>query len=153
MNTMPSLTSTPRTVNINSGGYGVTTHGHRNAISCGGASPWLSAVPRSNVFVPQMSSTSNTILWQASKRKAAEIDDGYDGEESASESANSTRSDKEDLPGSMEKKAAWLLMNLSVRDIETAAERPVAKLEKKNQDTIIEVNGKRELKRRRALSM
>lgn len=83
--------------------------------------PLLSAIPRSTGLADMQMSGS----WTAGKR-ALDMDDEYDGEESASASvtddkASSVGSGKgsdalmEDV-GGVEKKAAWLLMNLSVKD-------------------------------------
>jgi hypothetical protein len=92
-------------------------------------------------------------MWPAAKRRADEVDadDEYDGEESASVtddkvSDNGKGSDKEmeDVSvGGAEKKAAWLLMKLSVKDGECGAEAF------REQDTM---DGPR-IKRRRATSM
>ena len=93
-----------------------------------GPNPWLSAIPRSIGLVDvHMGST-----WRG-KRRVDEVDadDEYDGEESASvtddkasvdvEDKGSDR-DMEDMCGArgVEKKAAWLLMNLSVKDRESS---------------------------------
>ena len=114
-----------------------------------GLNPILSAIPRSTglVDVPMGG------MWPTTNRRVDEVDadDEYDGEESASvtddkASDNGKGSDKEmeDLSiGGAEKKAAWLLMKLSVKDGECGAEAS------REQD---EMDGPR-IKRRRATSM
>jgi hypothetical protein len=95
-----------------------------------GPSPWLSAIPRSTGL--QDVSMSGT--WRG-KRRAEEIDadDEYDGGESCTDEKGSVdvedkSSDREmedvgavAVAGGAEKKAAWLLMKLSVKDGETGA--------------------------------
>jgi hypothetical protein len=117
-----------------------------------GPNPILSAIPRSNGLVDMQISLGT---WRG-KRRAEEIDadDEYDGEESASltdekGSADEKCSDHEveDVNASgicgSEKKAAWLLMKLSVRDGECGAEALKEK----------EVGEGPRIKRRRATSM
>lgn len=121
-----------------------------------GPNPWLSAIPRSTglVDIPM------TGTWRG-KRRADEIDadDEYDGEESASVTddkvsvdAEDKRSDREmeDMSsdaGGAEKKAAFLLMKLSVKDGESSA---ACATEATGEETDLE--GPR-VKRRRATSM
>jgi hypothetical protein len=93
--------------------------------------PWLSAIPRST----DLPDVAMGVSWR-NKRRAEEVDgddQGYDGEES-SESVTDEKSADEEKPvdgdastsdsiiGGMEKKAAWLLMKLSVKDGERAGE-------------------------------
>ena len=99
-----------------------------------GANPILSAIPRSSglVDIPM-------ITWRGKRRvEEVDADDEYDGEESASVtdekgSADEKGSDKEmddvgsavgaiGAGGAAEKKAAWLLMKLSVKDGECCVE-------------------------------
>lgn len=126
-----------------------------------GPNPWLSAIPRSTglVDIPM------TGTWRAKIRaEEADADDEYDGEESVDEKKSMSgdvedpRVDKaseremgmEDLSMAegAEKKAAWLLMKLSVKDGESGAEsvREVLGLEKEHEE------GPR-VKRQRASSM
>ncbi|PMD47817.1 hypothetical protein L207DRAFT_416387 [Hyaloscypha variabilis F] len=119
----------------------------------GGPNPILSAIPRSSGLVDMP-----IAIWRG-KRRAAEVDadNEYDGEESASVtdekgSMDEKCSDKEmeDVSpgvgagggGAAEKKAAWLLMKLSVKDGECSTEA-------RNEQ---EDDGPR-IKRRRATSM
>jgi len=92
-----------------------------------GLNPILSAIPRSTglVDVPMGG------MWPATKRRVDEVDadDEYDGGESAVASITDDKasdigrgSDREMEDVSSEKKAAWLLMKLSVKDGECAAE-------------------------------
>lgn len=115
-------------------------YGHRPTVSCG-ASPWLSAIPRSVASAVERFSTASTIKTPAtpstsrlpptlrrSMRHAPdtghvfdmELDKEYDGEDdggaSPSGSEQSGLSGQSECSEGMEKKAAWLLMNLSVRD-------------------------------------
>jgi hypothetical protein len=117
--------------------------------------PWLSAIPRS-IGLPEASVAAS---WR-SKRRVEEIeadDHAYDGEESAGSITDDKSADgekptdkecsKEESPvGGVEKKAAWLLMKLSVKDGERAKESPQAEKGK------IVDEGPR-VKRRRATSM
>ena len=118
-------------------------YGHRPALSCG-ASPWLSAIPRSAASTAESLSTATTVRAPSSSplnpsppklRRSlrrtigavgtgrafdTELDHDYDGEddggESLSDSEQSRNSRQSEGSEGMEKKAAWLLMNLSVRD-------------------------------------
>jgi hypothetical protein len=90
--------------------------------------PLLSAIPRSTGLLDVNMSMPGT--WRG-KRRAEEVeaDDEYDGEESSTSvtddkmSSDEKDSDKEmEDVGGAEKKAAWLLMKLSVKDGECAAE-------------------------------
>jgi hypothetical protein len=118
-------------------------YGHRPALSCG-ASPWLSAIPRSAASTAESLSTATTMrapsssslnpspskLRRSLRRTIGavgtgrafdnELDHDYDGEddggESPSGSEQSGNSGQSESSEGMEKKAAWLLMNLSVRD-------------------------------------
>jgi hypothetical protein len=112
-----------------------------------GANPILSAIPRSSGLVDIPMTT-----WSGKRRvEDVDADDEYDGEESAS-ITDDKGSDKEmedvgsavggaGAGGAAEKKAAWLLMKLSVKDGECGVEAL------KESD-----NGPR-IKRRRATSM
>ena len=104
-----------------------------------GANPILSAIPRSSGLVDMQMSTGT---WRGKRRvEEVDADDEYDGEESASVtdekgSADEKSSDREmedigsgagggsgvGAVGGAEKKAAWLLMKLSVKDGECGAE-------------------------------
>jgi len=130
------------------------------AFKCGsggaGPNPILSAIPRSSglVDIPIAS-------WRGKRRvEEVDADDEYDGEESASvtdekgsldEKVGGSDKEMEDVSagrvgtggGAAEKKAAWLLMRLSVKDGETACG---AEMKEKEGD------GPR-IKRRRATSM
>lgn len=116
-----------------------------------GPSPWLSAIPRST-GLPEVTMAGS---WR-NKRPADEVDGddhGYDGEESG-ESVTDDKSADEDkagdgdtsMGGGVEKKAAWLLMKLSVKDGERAGET----LEAEKGEAVDD--GPR-VKRRRATSM
>ncbi|KAH7312861.1 hypothetical protein BKA65DRAFT_484057 [Rhexocercosporidium sp. MPI-PUGE-AT-0058] len=96
-----------------------------------GPNPLLSAIPRSTGLDIAMSGTWRT---GPSKRRVEEVDadDEYDGETasvatddkaSADENGawNGSDRDMEDV-GGMEKKAAWLLMKLSVKDGESSCD-------------------------------
>ncbi|TVY84812.1 hypothetical protein LSUE1_G000833 [Lachnellula suecica] len=114
-----------------------------------GPNPILSAIPRSTglVDVPMGG------MWPTSKRRADEVDadEEYDGGESAnltddktSDTGKDSDKDMDDASiGGAEKKAAWLLMNLSVKDGECGAEAT------RDRDML---EGPR-IKRRRATSM
>jgi hypothetical protein len=88
-----------------------------------GPNRWLSAIPRStglaDVYIAD--------TWRGKRRAdEADADDEYDGEDSPSvvDDKGSDR-DVEDMSGGaagVEKKAAWLLMKLSVKDGECGAE-------------------------------
>lgn len=121
-----------------------------------GPNPWLSAVPRST----GLSEICAPLSWR-NKRRANEIeadDHGYDGESGESitddKSGDNEKtavdghncSDRDNTIGGAEKKAAWLLMNLSVKDGECINETPQAG-KGKDEDC-----GPR-VKRRRAKSM
>lgn len=106
-------------------------NGHRITVSCG-ASPWLSAIPRSVADGDETAPANETLpmttdvappVTRKSLRRAwdPDLDEEYDGEESAS---CSDQSGSGDGVAAVEKKAAWLLMNLSVRDGERAAVNP-----------------------------
>jgi hypothetical protein len=104
-----------------------------------GPNPILSAIPRSSGLVDMQMSTGT---WRGKRRvEEVDADDEYDGEESASVtdekgSADEKSSDREmedigsgagggsgvGAVGGAEKKAAWLLMKLSVKDGECGAE-------------------------------
>jgi hypothetical protein len=115
-------------------------YGHRPTNSCG-ASPWLSAIPRpiasagesfprastiKTLSAPSISHSPPTL--RRSMRHVLntgcafdmELDKEYDGEDdggaSPSGSEQSGLSGQSEGSEGMEKKAAWLLMNLSVRD-------------------------------------
>jgi hypothetical protein len=119
----------------------------------GGPNPILSAIPRSSGLVDMPMA-----IWRGKRRvEEVDVDDEYDGEKSASvtdekESLDEKSSDKEmedvstgvgvGAGGAAEKKAAWLLMKLSVKDGECSMEAL-----KENQ-----CEGPR-IKRRRATSM
>jgi hypothetical protein len=94
------------------------------------ASPWLSAVPRSS---------PGAIVWGA-KRRVQVLDEDYDGEESGSGSEGVEARVEEQETGVVveDKKAALLLMHLSVRD--------------KEHEIATRLEGPR-VKRRRAVSM
>jgi hypothetical protein len=92
-----------------------------------GPNPWLSAIPRSTGLVD----ISMAGTWQGKRcAEEADADDEYDGEESVDEKKSVDVEDRgsdcqmEGLSavGGAEKKAAWLLMNLSVKDGESCAE-------------------------------
>jgi hypothetical protein len=122
-----------------------------------GPNPWLSAVPRST----GLGEIRAPLSWR-NKRRANEIeaeDHGYDGEESGESITDDKSADNEKTAGDgddcsngdntiggVEKKAAWLLMKLSVKDGERINETSQAE------------NGKDldcgpRVKRRRAKSM
>jgi hypothetical protein len=94
----------------------------------GGPNPILSAIPRSSGLVDIPMAT-----WRGKRRvEKVDADDEYDGEESASVT-DEKGSDKEmedissgpgagGVGGAAEKKAAWLLMKLSVKDGECSME-------------------------------
>ena len=111
--------------------------------------PLLSAIPRSTGLLDVNMSVPGT--WRGKRRvEEVDADDEYDGEDSSTSvtdgkmSSDEKGSDKEmEDVGGTEKKAAWLLMKLSVKDGECAAE---ALKEKKMLD------GPR-IKRMRATSM
>jgi hypothetical protein len=122
-----------------------------------GPNPWLSAIPRSTGLIDvQIAGT-----WRG-KRRVDEIDadDEYDGEESASVTDDKASVDVEDkgsdremgdmsgAAGGAEKKAAWLLMKLSVKDGESSADS--AKEAARDEKDLLD--GPR-IKRRRATSM
>lgn len=114
-----------------------------------GPSRWLSAIPRSTGLADvHMADT-----WRGKRRADdADADDEYDGEDSPSVAGDKGGSDREmeDLsggPSGAEKKAAWLLMNLSVKDGECGAEAAAGLV---RQRALME--GPR-VKRRRATSM
>ena len=122
-----------------------------------GPNPWLSAIPRSiGLADVHMAGT-----WRG-KRLADEVDadDEYDGEESASVTDDKASVDVEDkgsdremgdmsgVAGCVEKKAAFLLMKLSVKDGESGAE-PMKDTARNEKDLL---EGPR-VKRRRATSM
>jgi hypothetical protein len=120
-----------------------------------GTNPWLSSIPRSMGLVDGHIPQPHT--WGNTKRRVDEVDadDEYDGEESASvtddkDSGDEKGSDKnmEDADGSggAEKKAAWLLMKLSVKDGECGQEAMEVARERET------LEGPR-VKRRRATSM
>jgi len=110
-----------------------------------GPSPWLSAIPRSG--------TDMRISGWRAKRRVEDIDadEDYDGEESASGGGSGDErgvgSDKEETGNVIERKAAWLLMNLSVRDGECGPISPKA------EEKIIKAKEGPRVKRRRATSM
>jgi hypothetical protein len=120
-----------------------------------GPNPWLSAIPRSIGLVDvHMGGT-----WRG-KRRADKVDadDEYDGEESASVTDDKASVDVDDKgsdremedmcgAGGVEKKAAWLLMNLSVKDGESGES---VKEAARNEKDFLE--GPR-VKRRRATSV
>ena len=98
--------------------------------SLAGPNPWLSAIPRSI----GLADVPMTGTW-CGKRRVDEVDadDEYDGEESASVTDDKVSVDVEDKSSDremednggaegVEKKAAWLLMKLSVKDGESSAE-------------------------------
>ena len=82
------------------------------------ANPWLSAIPRSTGMA-DLAAISNKLR---AKRRVDEVDDAYDGEESMSVADDkSMTSDKEESSSSIgeaEKRAAYVLMQLSVHDAE-----------------------------------
>jgi hypothetical protein len=97
-----------------------------------GPNPWLSAIPRST----GLAEVNMTFAWR-NKRRAEEVeadDHGYDGEESGESITDDKSADDEKATvdgdcsrgengvGGTEKKAAWLLMKLSVKDGERASE-------------------------------
>ncbi len=124
---------------------------HRPTLSYG-ASPWLSAIPRSVASTAQSSSIADTgkaplassldtsfpkmrrsmrrdrDIMDTGRVFDTEIDREYDGEddgeESPSSSGQSGHSGQSEGSEGMEKKAAWLLMNLSVRDGAWASGNP-----------------------------
>jgi hypothetical protein len=126
-------------------------YNHRPALSYG-ASPWLSAIPRSVACITNSFSTATALkappasplnkssskLRRSLRRNRdtknvarafeSEVDMEYDGEDdsgaSPSGSERSGHSGSSEASEGMEKKAAWLLMNLSVRDGVWAAEYP-----------------------------
>ena len=118
-----------------------------------GTNPWLSSIPRSTGLVD----VNMTTAWRNTKRRVEEVDadEEYDGEESASVTDDKGSGDEkgsdrdmEDVGGSggVEKKAAWLLMKLSVKDGECGQEAMDIAEERDM------VEGPR-VKRRRATSM
>lgn len=125
----------------------------------GGPNPWLSAIPRSTGFVD----IPMTGPWPG-KRRADEIDadDEYDGEESGSVTDDKVSVDAEDKgsdlemedmrsgAGGVEKKAAFLLMKLSVKDGESSTDSAMEAAGPGGERDLSE--GPR-VKRRRATSM
>jgi hypothetical protein len=122
-----------------------------------GPNPWLSAIPRST----GLADIPMTSTWSVARRTDdIHVDDDYDGEESASVTDDKASTDAEDkasdreigdissTAGGVEKKAAWLLMKLSVKDGESCSEA-VRDVARKERDL---VDGPR-IKRRRATSM
>ena len=121
----------------------------------GAPNPWLSAIPRST-GLPDVNMAAT---WH-SKRRVEEVetdDRGYDGEESCESVTDDKSADgekpadkdcnkDENLIGGVEKKAAWLLMKLSVKD----GERAKGSLQAEKGKIVGE--GPR-IKRRRATSM
>lgn len=137
-----------------------------------GTNPWLSAVPRSTTKIDYQAwraqrRTEDGEFGTRSKRRVEEVDNdrGYDGEESANETgstddkdAASAVSDKDDCEagGGAEKKAAWLLMKLSVKDGENcaaaAASSPVPLMDDDKRAPEDDIEGPR-VKRLRATSL
>ena len=120
-----------------------------------GPNPWLSAVPRST----GLSEVNVAFAWH-NKRRAEEVeadDHGYDGEESGEsipddksaddeKMADDSRNNGENMTGGVEKKAAWLLMKLSVKDGECASDTLQA-----DKEPFVDYGPR--VKRRRAKSM
>jgi hypothetical protein len=110
---------------------GPRRYGHKTALSCS-PSPWLSAIPRSSCKISSAALRS-TEEWP-SKKHVEEVaaadeangegDEGYDGEASASGSERSNEQEEEEeregrrqpALGETEMRAAWVLMQLSVRE-------------------------------------
>lgn len=121
-----------------------------------GPNPWLSAIPRSADLPVLDIKMGGTGTWRNKRRvqdvEDEDIDQEYDGEESASGSVadeksseksdgtNASAMELDEAAGGAEKKAAWLLMKLSVKDGESGAD---SKLEKERGPRV---------KRRRATS-
>lgn len=120
-----------------------------------GPNPWLSAIPRST----GLTGANVTTTWH-NKRRVEEVDaedDGYDGEDSGESVTDDKSADEEKASegdagisgcgiGGVEKKAAWLLMKLSVKDGERAGEPSRVHREK-------ELSEGPRVKRRRATSV
>lgn len=120
-----------------------------------GPNPWLSAIPRSS-GLPDMTMAGT---WR-NKRRVEEVDaddEGYDGEESAESGRDDKSADEEKTSdgdvsmsgsgvGGAEKKAAWLLMKLSVKDGERGGDILGGTKEKESDEAP-------RVKRRRATSM
>ncbi|KAI9733830.1 MAG: hypothetical protein M1818_007097 [Claussenomyces sp. TS43310] len=125
-----------------------TTLGHhKNALSFG-ASPWLSAIPRS---VNECREPEEDALWRShsGKRRAVDVetDDEYDGEDSASGSEN------DDEQNVADKNAARLLMKLSVRDGQKGVGLGITSVQDTNESTAREAIDSPRIKRRRATSL
>lgn len=121
-------------------------------------SPWLSAIPRStglselDIKIGNTSTSPPVETWRGKRRVEeldADADAEYDGEESgsgrsggSSENSDTAMSiDADGTVGGAEKKAAWLLMNLSVKDGEF------------NSEGVKESDGPRVKRRRAATSL
>ncbi|PVH75447.1 hypothetical protein DL98DRAFT_575047 [Cadophora sp. DSE1049] len=133
--TQPSMTgwhAHNATAHISNSSINISPH-HHHAHTYKGPNPLLSAIPRSTGLDIAMSGT-----WRSgpSKRRVEEVDadDEYDGETASVVtddkgsadgkgvgSANGSDREMEDVGGA-EKKAAWLLMKLSVKDGEAGGE-------------------------------
>lgn len=152
----PSISSTSQRWNHNAISYSANSSINISTPQAlEGPNPWLSAIPRSH-RLPEVSMPDS---WR-SKRRVEEVeaeDHGYDGEESGESVGDDKSADEEkgadgscskgdSSVGGMEKKAAWLLMKLSVKDGERASETLQAEKAKVVDD------GPR-VKRRRATSM
>lgn len=129
-----------------------------------GLNPLLSAIPRSSGFLDSEIITSN---WSGGpKRRVEEVstDEEYDGGESRTSPTDdkcSEHSDKEVRDttigraggvGGTEKKAAWLLMKLSVKDGECGTEAAGLGATGDDDKEIFDVEGPR-IKRRKATSV
>lgn len=114
---------------VSNSSINISPHHHHHAHTYKGPNPLLSAVPRSTGLDIAMSGT-----WSSgpSKRRVEEVDadDEYDGETasvatddkgSANGSWNGSDREMEDV-GGVERKAAWLLMKLSVKDGEVGGQ-------------------------------
>ena len=112
-----------------------------------GPNPWLSAIPRSSGILPLDVKISDTDAWRNKRRVEelgeadtdadadADADVDADGEDSsgvddkASEKSDSTSAIEVDNGvGGAEKKAAWLLMKLSVKDGEQGGSEALGKV-------------------------